>query len=217
MKYLLIISCLLFTSVGWSNDDSLNLKSIKDIENVEFNTIRGFLSYVNATHSLDAYLFLQEVSKKLENKSEYKVIKKGSFIMIKDKNHGLAYFGNEKIIIESEDLLTYQSVSLLIDKPINDFMCIDYVVPDWGYKKDWEIDNFPLVRLRDYNKEHNLYIIPYFSSLPSAVVIAIGSAGNHGGGHQYMVFDINTNEYAILGPSKECGEFPPSIVNRGKN
>ena len=35
MKYLLILSCLLFTSVGWSNDDSTNSVDFSSKENLK--------------------------------------------------------------------------------------------------------------------------------------------------------------------------------------
>lgn len=230
MKYFLILVLLLASSASMSKDKTENLKSVKEmLQDIEaglifqYNNRLGF--YLGDRSPSNALL---EISKNLENDSDYIVIKKGSFRLIRDKKNGHVYFGNQSIIVEAVNDWTYQSVHLLIDKPIkgkgnalvpDDFGCRDFNVLDWIERNDFEEYNYlPLIRLNDedFNKKvHTLYTIPYFNSNSNAVVIALGESGNRAGSHSYIVFDTKMYEYAILG-WQSCGVLPPSIINRTK-
>ena len=229
LKYLLIIILLSTYSLASSKDGIINIKSVKEMfkdrnpslkfeYNYFFNFSVGDESPMNT---------LTELSKKLENDDDYIVIKKGSFRMIKDKTNDHVYFGNHHIVIEAENQWIWQSVHLLIDKPIkgkenvlvpDDFGCRDWNVLDWIQRNDFEEYNYlPLIKLNDddFNKtKHNLFTIPYFNSKPNTVVVALGESGNHAGGHRYILFDTNTHEYAILGPFKDCGSFPDTLISK---
>ena len=128
--------------------------------------------------------------------------------MIREKD-GPAYFGNEKIIIKAINGWTTQSVNLLIKNTLKRRQ-IEWNVPSllWSRKQfGTGFEEFyyqPFIKLTDeeFNKKkHLLYTIPYFSSNSDAVVIAIGESGNHGGGHGYLVFDIN-GDYEIINGMK---------------
>ena len=230
MKYFLILVLLLASSASMSKDKTANLKSVKEmLQDIEaglifqYNNRLGF--YLGDRSPSNALL---EISKNLENDSDYIVIKKGSFRLIRDKKNGHVYFGNQSIVIEAVNDWTYQSVHLLIDKPLKrGFGCVDWNVPSLSMNGNLrqlepelnkEYEYLPLIKLddEDFNKKvHTLYTIPYFNSNSNAVVIALGESGNRAGSHSYIVFDTKMYEYAILG-WQSCGVLPPSIINRTK-
>ena len=227
LKYLIIIILLSTYSMVSSKDEIINIKSVKEMfkdrnPSLEFEYNDFFNFSVGDESPMNTLI---ELSKKLENDDDYIVIKKGSFRLIKDKINDHVYFGNHHIVIEAENQWIWQSVHLLIDKPIkgkgnvlvpDDFGCRDWNVLDWIERNDFEEYNYlPLIKLNDddFNKmKHSLFTIPYFNSKPNTVVIALGESGNHAGGHRYILFDTNTHEYAILGPFKDCGRFPDTLI-----
>ncbi len=229
LKYLIIIILLSTYSMVSSKDEIINIKSVKEMfkdrnPSLEFEYNYFFNFSVGDESPMNTLI---ELSKKLENDDDYIVIKKGSFRLIKDKINDYVYFGNHHIVIEAENQLIWQSVHLLIDKPIkgkgnvlvsDDFGCRDWNVLDWIERNDFEEYNYlPLIRLNDddFNKtKHDLFTIPYFNRKPNTVVIALGESGNHGGGHRYILFDTNTHEYAVLGPFKNCGKFPDTLTSK---
>ena len=85
----------------------------------EYNDFFNFLLEMVANEHINRII-------KIENDDDYIVIK-GSFRLIKDKINDHVYFGNHHIVIEAENQWIWQSVHLLIDKPIKGKGCL---VPD---------------------------------------------------------------------------------------